>query len=76
MTKYYKLSEITVTIPTLNEQDNIADCISSIKKSGIKNILVIDGASTDQTLKILKKLNVKFISLKKIGVWHIKECWV
>ena len=49
------LNSITVTIPTLNEEKNILSCIKSIKKSGIKNIIVIDGGSTDNTINILKK---------------------
>ena len=50
-----KLDQITVTIPTLNEEINIGECIESIKKSGIKNIIVIDGGSEDKTVEILKK---------------------
>ena len=45
------LNQITVNIPTLNEENNILNCINSVKKSGIKKIIVIDGGSTDKTLK-------------------------
>ena len=59
------LNQITVNIPTLNEENNILNCINSIKKSGIKKIIVIDGGSTDKTLKIVKK--------KKYQILHCKE---
>ena len=54
------LNSITVTIPTLNEEKNILSCIKSIKKSGIKNIIVIDGGSTDNTINILKNSKIEF----------------
>ena len=44
------LNNITVIVRTLNEEKNIVDCIQSIKKSGIKNILVVDGNSKDKTI--------------------------
>tara|TARA_Y100000389_G_scaffold166012_1_gene170464 strand:- start:24814 stop:25680 length:867 start_codon:yes stop_codon:yes gene_type:complete len=59
---------ITVNVPTLNEEENIAECISRIKKSGIKNIIVVDGGSTDNTKKILKKLNIKFYETYEKGL--------
>ena len=64
-----KLNNITVTIPTLNEEKNIYDCIQSIKKSGIKNIIVIDGGSTDNTVSIIKKMkNIKLIKVNRKGL--------
>ena len=62
------LNQITVNIPTLNEENNILNCINSIKKSGIKKIIVIDGGSTDKTLKIVKKKNIKYYIAKKKGL--------
>ena len=63
-----KLDQITVTIPTLNEEKNIGKCIDSVKKSGIKNIIVIDGGSTDKTIKILQTKKIKVIQTKKKGL--------
>lgn len=63
------LNEITVNIPTLNEQRNIFACIKSVQNAGIKKIVVIDGGSTDDTLKIVKKFkNIKLINAKKKGL--------
>ena len=63
-----KFHDITVTIPTLNEEKNIAGCISSIKKSGVKNIIIIDGGSKDKTITIIKKFNVKIILTNNKGL--------
>ena len=74
MRKHYNLDDITVTIPTLNEEKNISQCIKSIRKAGIKKIIVIDGCSDDKTVQKLKNLKVKFIKLPNKKVLPIKEC--
>ena len=66
--------ELTVTICTLNEERNIEECIKTIKLENVKEILVIDGGSNDNTLKILDKINqIKLIKVNKNKVSHIKE---
>ena len=50
---------ITIIVPTLNEQDYIEDCINSLL-IGLKNfqeyeIIIVDGESTDDTVKIINK---------------------
>ncbi|MGI6423160.1 MAG: glycosyltransferase family 2 protein [Candidatus Dojkabacteria bacterium] len=58
--------KLTIYIPALNEEESIADVITSLPKSveGIKevNILVIDDGSTDSTAKIAKKCGADVIS--------------
>ncbi len=56
---------ISVVIPTLNEEKNIADAINSVKKHGKCEIIVSDGESRDNTVKIAKKLGVKIVSSQK-----------
>jgi glycosyltransferase involved in cell wall biosynthesis len=51
----------TVIIPTLNEERNIEDVIYELKSKGFSNILVIDGNSTDETVKIVERLGVVVI---------------
>lgn len=48
---------VSIIIPTLNEAENIEECLRSIKKQGFKNteIIVVDNYSKDETLKIAKK---------------------
>lgn len=55
---------ISVIIPTKNEEQNIAQCIKSVKKSGVRSqeseeIIVVDNKSTDRTTEIAKKLGAK-----------------
>ena len=46
------MDDVTVVIPTLNEAEGIRSVIEEIKEIGIKNILVVDGGSTDGTVEI------------------------
>jgi len=53
----------TVVIPTLNEEENIAKCLQSIRNQDYKNfeIIVADGGSTDKTVEIASKLADKVL---------------
>ena len=62
------LKELTITIPTLNEEENIYDCLQSFINVGVENIIVIDGGSDDKTVEIIKSLNVKLIQVPKLGL--------
>jgi glycosyltransferase involved in cell wall biosynthesis len=66
MNKY--LRQITVNLPTLNEQANIKKCVDKIRRAGIKKIIVVDGGSNDRTKFILKKLKVKFYETYNKGL--------
>jgi len=48
-------SDITVIIPTLNEEENIAQTIRELNQMGYHNILVVDANSTDRTVEIAKE---------------------
>jgi glycosyltransferase involved in cell wall biosynthesis len=52
---------VTVVIPTLNEERNIADVIGELKRIGFLDILVIDGNSKDETARIARELGVNLI---------------
>ena len=54
--------KISAIIPTLNEEIHIADAIKSV--SFADEIIVIDSNSTDKTLEIVEKMNVKIIKRK------------
>src|SRR5918994_4139747 len=59
-----------VIIPTLNEEQTIGELIHNIRNHVLPlsiSILVIDGGSTDNTVNICKKENVKFITQKGKG---------
>jgi glycosyltransferase involved in cell wall biosynthesis len=52
---------VTVIIPALNEEKNIAEVIQELKLTGFPNILVIDGNSNDKTARIAERLGVTVI---------------
>ena len=59
---------VTVIIPTLNEQNTIAQVIQLVKKSPlVSEILVIDDKSLDDTIKNAKCENVKIYTSTKLG---------
>ncbi len=49
---------LSVIIITKNEQDNIKDCLESIKWAD--EIIVVDSGSTDKTEEICRKYTDKF----------------
>ena len=52
-------SDITVIIPTLNEEKSIAEVIGELDQIGYNNILVVDGNSRDKTVEIAQKSGAK-----------------
>jgi len=57
-----KPEHITIVIPTLNEEKAIGTVIDEIKQCGFNNILVVDGHSTDNTVKIAREKGAKVIT--------------
>jgi glycosyltransferase involved in cell wall biosynthesis len=53
------INDITIIIITYQEENNIRECINSVKDV-TKNIFVVDSYSTDNTQSILKDMNIKF----------------
>jgi glycosyltransferase involved in cell wall biosynthesis len=56
------MTKITAIIPTLNEETHLKDAINSVGFAD--EIIVIDSFSTDKTLEIAEKYNVKIIKRK------------
>ncbi len=54
--------QVTIVIPVKDEESAISLVIDELLSEGYKNILVIDGYSTDKTLQILKEKSIKIIS--------------
>ena len=52
---------VSFVVPTLNAASVLETCLKSIKKQNLKKyeIVIIDGGSTDNTLKIAKKYHAK-----------------
>jgi glycosyltransferase involved in cell wall biosynthesis len=58
---------ISLVVCTLNEESNIADCISSA--SGVDEIVVADDGSTDATVQIAKSIGARIFRRRD---WSIK----
>ncbi|ASJ10306.1 glycosyl transferase [Thermococcus sp. P6] len=53
--------DVTIIIPTLNEEGGIGRVIDAFKELGYHNILVIDGNSTDRTREIAREKGAKVV---------------
>jgi glycosyltransferase involved in cell wall biosynthesis len=58
-----KVEMVSIVIPTLNEAGNILEAVTTIQKELAypKEIIVVDGNSTDGTIQIVKDTNCKLI---------------
>lgn len=58
--------KVAVIIPNFNKAQYINDCLESVGKQTYKNIdiVVIDDASTDESVKIIKKLQKKYNNIR------------
>jgi len=57
--------EITIYICTYHEEDNIQECIKSIKSNGYENIKIIDASSDDKTKQKAQEVGAKVITTSK-----------
>ena len=64
---------VTAIVFTLNEENNISDCISSLNH--FQEILVIDSGSLDSTLEICDDLNVRVVDFRWNGLYPKKRQW-
>ena len=55
-------SKITVVVPTLNEEKNIALVIEELNMNGFSKIMLIDGNSMDKTVEIAKNMGAKVLN--------------
>lgn len=61
--------KITIGIPCYNHQDYIADAIESALSQTVKaEVIVVDDGSTDNSLEIIKKYPVKWITQTNRGL--------
>ncbi|MCC5608285.1 TIGR04283 family arsenosugar biosynthesis glycosyltransferase [Nostoc sp. CHAB 5834] len=54
--------KISIIIPTLNEAENIKEAIATTQHNTNIEVIIVDGGSKDDTIKIAQSLNVKIIS--------------
>lgn len=54
--------ELSVVVPVRNAERLLDDCLASIVRSNPKEIIVVDGVSTDRTLEIARRYDVRILS--------------
>ncbi len=67
------MPEISIIIPALNEEQYIEHTLQSIKAQNTKidfEVIVCDGGSKDNTVKIAKKYADRVMILKSRGIWR------
>jgi peptidoglycan/xylan/chitin deacetylase (PgdA/CDA1 family) len=68
-----KIPSFTIVVPAFNEEEMIADCITSIQQqdyAGEFEIIVVDNASTDRTGDIARSMGVTVVAERKQGYVH------
>src|SRR6185369_4175203 len=63
---------ISIVLATHNEAKNIEMCLSAVK-DWADEIIVVDGESTDDTVKLAKKFGAKVISTTNKSNFHINK---
>lgn len=64
--------KLSVAIATFNEEENIARCLVAIKDIA-DEIIVVDGTSADNTVKMAKKFGAKVAVTNNPPVFHINK---
>lgn len=61
--------KLSVVLATRNEEENIGDCLESVKDIA-DEIIVVDESSTDKTGEIAKKYGAKVFKVKHAPIFH------
>ncbi len=67
---------VSVQICTLNEEDNIADCLAKVVSNNPAEIIVIDGGSTDPTVKLAQSYGATVIEAGRVGLGKQRQIGV
>jgi glycosyltransferase involved in cell wall biosynthesis len=67
-----KSPKISAVLATYNEEENIFDCINSLKQFA-DEIVVVDGNSSDRTAEIAAKMNAKVITTTNKKMFHTNK---
>ena len=55
--------KLSVIIPSYNEEQDIGECLESLKKQSFKDfeIILVDDGSTDKTIEIAEKYDIEIL---------------
>ncbi len=59
--------DVTIIIPTLNEEKAIGRVIEEVREAGYKNIIIVDGYSSDRTVEIARSMGVRVVYQTGMG---------
>ena len=65
------MNKISVCLATFNEEENLKDCLESVKWA--EEIVLVDGQSTDKTVALAKKYTNKIIIRKNPLMFHLNK---
>lgn len=67
-----KKNTVSAALATYNEEENIVDCLNSLKNFATE-IVVVDGRSKDKTRELAQKLGAKVIKTTNKAMFHINK---
>ena len=66
------MNKLSVVLATFNEENNIGDCLKSVRDIA-SEIIIVDGSSTDKTIEIAKSFGVKIEITDNPPIFHINK---
>src|SRR3990167_889723 len=66
------MKKISVVLAVYNEEENLRQCLESIKNLAWE-IVIVDGGSVDKTLEVAKEFKAKIINSKNLPNFHINK---
>lgn len=66
------MSKISVVLAVFNEEDDLKNCLESVKALAWE-IVIVDGGSKDRTLEIAKQFDAKIFRTNNPPVFHINK---
>jgi dolichol-phosphate mannosyltransferase len=59
---FFSKDDVTIVIPTLNEEEAIGHVVREVMEAGYRNILVVDGYSSDRTVEIARSMGAQVVT--------------
>jgi (heptosyl)LPS beta-1,4-glucosyltransferase len=66
------MPSLSVVLATFNEEENLPECLESVKDIA-DEIIIVDGSSTDDTVKIARRYNAKVKVTENHPIFHINK---